>query len=118
MLSEPLSVTYDGNAKSLTRTNFGSDAGPSTFVSPTGEFRISIRETPVKDAIRVEITLERVEVDTDPLNGYQYVPNRFGLVYEFNNSMYNTATDIPKLRTALLAFVDSTLQGRLISGEK
>lgn len=121
MLSEPLSVTYNGAAKSLIRLSIGQSSdnvATSRFRSSDGEFSVIITEARVKDMIRIEIRLERVEVDTDSLNGYQYIPNRFGFVYEVNPSLYNTSSDIPLLRSALNAFVDSTLQGRLIGGEK
>lgn len=118
MLSEPLSITYDGVAKSLARTQFASDKTPSAFVASNNEFRMIMSEIQQGDSNRVEVILERAVVDTDPDNGYQYLPNRFGVVYEFNRSQYNTATDIPLLRSALLAFLDTTVQGRILAGEK
>lgn len=126
MLSDPLSVTYNGNAKSLPR--LGSDSPvpgrivqSRRYATPDGEFEVSTSVlSNDADVTRVEILLTRAapDNDADPFNGlWRRLPNSVGLVYEVNNLHFNTSTDIPLLRTALLALVDSTLQGRLIGGE-
>lgn len=120
MLSEPLSITFDGNAKSLARLSYGGTGRDNSarFRSSNGEFALTISEYSSANVVRVEILLERATVDTDLSNGFQYLPNRFGFVYEFDRSQYNTSVDIPLLRSALNTFVDSALQVRLIGGEK
>lgn len=122
MLSEPLSVTYDGVAKSLVRVSSGDPTGRKpNFVTQDGEFRIFIFETLLEDTVRFEVRLERVRQDTDgdPFNGvWSSLPNGVGLVFEVNKLQYFTDTDLPLLQSALLSFVDATIRGRILGGEK
>lgn len=121
-----MSLTYNSAAKSLPRVT-GQRPGPrrelgkSKYSTPEGEFSVYITRTQMADDVtRSEILLERItqDSDTDPFNGdWRPLPNRVGLVFEVNDLRYATSTDISLLRTALLALVDSTLQGRLIGGE-
>lgn len=127
MLSDPLSVTYNGSAKSLPRTG-GSTRGVkkvlanSVYNTADGEFTVRTVHSLMGDGgHRMEITLSRrvPDPDSDPLTGAtsSVWTNSVGLVYEFNDSHYQTNTDIPLLQTALLSLVDSTLRGRLLGGE-
>jgi hypothetical protein len=120
MLTDPLSVTFNSVAKSLVRVSTSADS--TVYATTDGEFRMSIRETPAEDGVvRREIILTHNYPDPTPdpfSGGPASVPNRFGLVYEVNSNGFYSSTEIPLLRTALLAFVDSTLQGRLLAGEK
>jgi len=125
MLSDPLSLTYDSSSKTLPRAA-GVTSGvkrvkeQNTYVTSDTEFQVTVTQSELGNGgTRAEILLTRVAPDPDgPFTGsYDRYPNSVGLVFEVNNLRYNTNTDIPKLRTALLAFVDSTLQGRLTSGE-
>lgn len=123
MLSEPLSVTYNGSSKSLNRIAYGDNRGltKSQFVTTDGEFLIQISETPKGDLSRIEITLTRTErdADGDPFTGnWSALPNTFGLVFETNHLNYNTSVDIPLLQAALTSLVDSTVRSRLLAGEK
>lgn len=126
MFTDPMSVTYNGSSKTLPRSS-GTRPGPkaelakSTFRTPDGEFAVYITQTRMADDVRrSEIILERVtqDSDTDPFNSsWRSLPNRVGLVFEVNSLTYATSTDINLLRTALLALVDSTFQGKMIGGE-
>lgn len=126
MLSDPLSVTYDGSAKSLpSRGSFDPAAGKliasRAYATADNEFEVLNSSWLMPGAVtRSEIILTRVtpDADNDPFTGnWQRLPNSVGLVFEANSFRYATSVDIPLLRTALLALVDSSLQARLISGE-
>lgn len=122
MFSDPLSVTYNSVAKSLPRqassdvaSVYGTSDGEFTFtVSHTS--RISDKGQPI---IRREVILSRNVVDsTDPAFTQQRYPvNSVGLVFETDELRIESSTDIPLLRAALLALVDSTFQGRVIGNE-
>lgn len=120
MFSDPLAVTYDGSAKSLPRVS-ASGLG-TTYRTADGEFEIKISKRPtLRDGSLVEITMTRMLPDPTPSNvfdDYRAVKNSFSLSFGFDASRAETSVDIPKLRTALLALVDSTFQSRLIGGEK
>lgn len=129
MLTDPLAITYNAVAKSLprasrVRTGVSKVVNRTSYGTNDGEFSV-FTEYSVLGNIngfqmrRAEIYLERKapDTDSDPFNSKAAPPNRFGLVYEFPEMEINTSVDIPRLRTALLAFVDSTLEGRLINGE-
>jgi len=120
MLSDPLAITYDGNAKSLPRV-YTKGSG-TRYRTADGEFEVSISEFSVlPDGRRVDITLTRRLPDptpTNPFDGTREVKNSFTLGFTVDTTRAESSVDIPKLRTALLAFVDSTVQSRLISGEK
>jgi len=121
MLSDPLAVTYDGNAKSLPRVSLGNNR--SVYRTADGEFEITISGSPsgsIGQNVR-SISLARILPDptpTDVFDDYRKVRNEITVSYSFDSSRAETSVDIPRLRTALLALVDSTLQGRIIGGEK
>jgi hypothetical protein len=121
LLSDPLSVTYDGDSISLVRINQAD--GASTYIAPDDYLRLDIRQSDsvVAGMTRCEITLTKVIPDSSPEDPFDElwrpIPNSFGIVFEVNSNRFATSTDVPLLRTALLALVDSTLQGRLIGGE-
>jgi hypothetical protein len=121
MLTDPLAVTYDGSAKTLPRIS----AGPNRTVYRTadGEFEVTISGSPLRGAGQNVVTISMARRLPDPTPGdvfddYRAIRNEFSLSYSFDFTRAETSVDIPKLRTALLAFVDSTLQDRLIGGEK
>lgn len=126
MLTDPLSVTYNGTAVSLPRASGIKPAarrelGRSVYKSGTGEFSVFTTRTLLSDGTtRIEILLERVaqDADSNPFTGdWKKLPNRFGFVYEVNDFAYGTSTDIGLLRSALSSFVNSTIEGRLVAGE-
>lgn len=121
MLTEPLSVTYDGTAESLARVSAGSNG--TRYRTADGEFEVSISNfsIPRYGGSGVGIFLTRVLPDptpSDAFDAYRTVHNTFGFVYGFDPVRAQTSVDVPRLRTALDGFVTSTLQGRLIGGEK
>lgn len=71
---------------------------------------------------RREISLSRRLPDPTPgdvFNDFRLVRNTFGISYGFDTmTRAETSVDIPLLRAALLSFVDTTLQNRIIAGEK
>lgn len=126
MLSDPLAPTYNSVALSLPRASgsypgSGKRLGAAVYSTPDGEFKIYTEFASLSSVMqRSTILMERraLDSDTDPSNGgAYYLPNRFGLVYDFDINRRSTSVDVPRLRTALLALVDSTLQGKLIGGE-
>jgi hypothetical protein len=121
MLSDPLAVTYDGSAKSLARTS--SSPNRTVYRTADGEFVITITGSSAgrTGPQLVSISLARRLPDPTPsdvFDDYREIRNEFTLSYSFDSTRAETSVDIPLLRTALLAFVDSTLQSRLIGGEK
>lgn len=122
MLTDPLSVTYDGSAKSLPRVSANSTR--TVYRTGDGEFEVTISGSPSgrTGSSVVSISLARKIPDPTPSNvfdDYRAIRNEFTLSYSFDsNTRAEASVDIPRLRTALLNFVDSTLQGRLIAGEK
>jgi hypothetical protein len=120
MLTDPASVTYNGSAKSLVRIS--QDIDSTIYATSDGEFWMQIRNSLTRDGLtRREVLLERRAPDPTPdpfSGGPASVSNRFGLIFETNLNRFESSTDIPLLRTALLAYVDSTLQGRILAGEK
>jgi hypothetical protein len=120
MLTDPLSVTYNGSAKSLPRVS----AGPSgtTYRTADGEFRVNIRKTPVSrdggDSVSIELSRRLPDpTPSDVFDDYRNIRNSFAITYSFDPTRAEASVDLPRLRTALLAFVDSTLESRLIAGE-
>jgi hypothetical protein len=119
LLSDPQSVTYDGNAKSLPRTSIGPRG--TEYTSSDGVFQVKIWRTPNKgDFYKVDITLTRRSTNPDAeqaFEGDRIVENSVKLGFVVDTTRHEASTVIPLLRTALLNYVDSTLQGRLLAGE-
>lgn len=114
-------MTYDGSAKSLPRIS--ASPNRSVYKTADGEFEVTISGSSPKNAGQsfVSISLARVLPDPTPTNvfdDYRKIRNEFTLSYGFDLTRAESSVDIPRLRTALLAFVDATLQGRIIGGEK
>lgn len=130
MLSDPLGFTYNGVAKSLPRASgvfpgVAKKLGNSLYATSGGEFKVqtSYSQTGGKAGSQLhhaEIAMMRTvpDTDSDPFNNSDLqLANYVGLFFGANFLRYETAVDIPLLRTALLSLVDTTLQGRLIAGE-
>lgn len=120
MLTDPMSVTFNGSAKSLVRIS--TTALSTVYATSDGEFMMKVTTSPAEGGlVRREILFAHNYPDSTPdpfSGGPASVPNRFGLVYETTADAFFSSTEIPLLRTALLAFVDSTLQSRILAGEK
>lgn len=120
MLSDPLSVTYDGNAKSLPRVSAG--RGGAVYKTADGEFTMSIVDLSTRNgAFGTEIKLSRRL--PDPTSGnvfddYRDVTNSFGFVLSFDPTRSEASDNLPKLRTALDSFVSGAILNRLIANEK
>lgn len=125
MLSDPLIVTVDGSSKTLPKVGAGvSPAYPklvsrSQYRTADGAYAVTTSQHEHRDGKRrVEVTLHKAIVDADTNHFFTgYVNTGVGMVYELAPYGLSSASEIANLRTALLAFVDSTLQGRLINGE-
>lgn len=122
MFTDPLSVTYNSVAKSLIRVSISENA--TLYRTADGEFELMrLDSSPnAKDgSITRSILLTRVLPDPTPsdvFDDFRRVSNTFGITYTVENPKgSDTAVDIPRLRTALLALVDSTLEGRILGGE-
>jgi len=125
VLTDPLSVSYNGSSKSLPAIT-GSNPisvervlGARRYGTADGEFTVYTRQSSRKDGARQsEITLERRALETDVNTTMQgYFSNSVGLVFTSNRFQVATSVDIPLIRAALLSLVDTTLQGRIINGE-
>jgi hypothetical protein len=124
MLSDPLSVTYNSVAKSLPvssglwPTN-PRELGKRMYKTADGEFTVATRQLAHRNGDKTaEISLSRTVGDTDVNTVAQGLfSNSVTLSFTTNSFGVGTSVDIPLLRSALLALVDSTLQGRLIVGE-
>jgi len=120
MFTDPLSVTYNSSSKTLPRVS--QEESLSSYRTADGEFEILISSRRGVGGIEArQINLARQIPDPTPTNvfdNFRQIRNVFGLSYGFDTTRAETSVDIPLLRTALLALVDSTFQGRLITGEK
>jgi len=120
MFTDPLTVTYDGSTKTLPRT--GMSRTGSIYRTANGEFAVKIANFTRRNGFETRsIELMRTLPDLTPsdvFDPYRDVSNSFGVTYGFDLSRGGSSNDLPLLRTALLALVDSTFAGRLIGGEK
>jgi hypothetical protein len=101
----------------------GGGKDKSIYRTADGEFEVIIRDLPrFRDgSMGREISLSRVLPDPTPSNSfddYRVIKNTFKVTYKFDSTRAELSVDIPRLRTALLALLDTTFQGRVISGEK
>jgi hypothetical protein len=120
VFSDPFSVTYNSASLSLPRVEVGKR---TSYRTADGEFVVYISNSPLPSAGNEYRTISLVRSIPDPVaddafTGERPIVNAFGIYYAFDTSQYQTSVDIPRLRTALLAVVDSTFQGRLLTGEK
>jgi len=122
VFTDPLSVTYDGSAKSLPRVSL--DARGSVYRTADGEFEMSISKflPPRYGMGGAGIFLARRLPDPTPSNvfdDYRFIYNTVGITYGFDAlTRAEASVDLPRLRTALLSFADATLMGRVVAGER
>jgi len=121
VFTDPFSVTYNGNAKTLPRISvLGSS---SSYKTADNELEINISRSRDKRDGRALVQFELVRTLPDPTPGdafdaFRMIRNSFGVTYGFDPvTRAQASVDLPLLRTAVLAVVDSTLMGRLIGGE-
>jgi hypothetical protein len=125
VLTDPLAITYSGSNKSLARVagfkpGLARTIATQRYATPDGEFEAFVSQSTMGGGIvRSELMLGRTAPDPDSPFVGRWDPwsNRIGVCYEANSLRFNTAVDVPLLRTALLTLVDTTLQSRLIGGE-
>lgn len=119
MLSDPLSVTVDGSAKSLPRVEASKQR--TRYRTADGTFEVKISDVPGRNGLLgASIELAQYSPDPTPSNvfdDYRDIVNAFGITYRFDVSR-GDSDDLPVLRTALLAFVSGAIETRLLSGEK
>jgi hypothetical protein len=125
MLTDPLSVTYNGSAKSLpaitgsTGLDLDRLLGSRKYATADGEFTVATRQGVRRDGnYQGEIHLIRTALETDVNTAFSgSFMNSVGLVYGVNPYRAGTSVDIPLIRAALLSLVDPALQGRILGGE-
>jgi hypothetical protein len=125
VFSDPLAITYSGSGKSLARVagfkpGLARTMTAQRYATPEGEFEAFVSQATMGGGlVRSELMLGRTPPDPDSPFVGRWDPwsNRVGISFEVNSPRYNTAVDIPLLRTALLTLVDTTFQSRLIAGE-
>lgn len=124
MLSDPISVTIDGSAKSLARVG-GSLTSPqprkvsrNVYRTADGAYTVDIQQFEHRDGTKTaELMLRKVVRETDSATAFDgYYVSGVGLKFE-TGPFGLGVSDIPNVRTALLALVDSALQSRIIAGE-
>lgn len=121
MFTDPLAVTYNGTGYSLPRVSVAKNR--ARYVTADGELAVVTASYPNlrEGKFVVGCTLSRRLPDPTPANvfdDYRQIINSFGVQIGFDLTRAEASVDIPRLRTALLALVDTTFQGRLIAGEK
>jgi len=120
VLTDPVSVTYDGSAKTLPRVSAARRG--TVYRTADNEFVMTITDLSARDGrYGTEVKLSRNL--PDPTSGnvfddYRKITNSFGFIIAFDPTRAEASDNLPKLRTALDSFVNSTMLNRLISGEK
>lgn len=120
MFSDPMTITYNGSSVNLART--GLDINTSVYTSSDRQFEVRISKSQnVDGTVTREVKLTRVTPDPTPSNAfdsYRRIPNAVSVVFTTDEFNSFSSTDLPLLRTALLALVDTTFQGRVLGDEK
>lgn len=123
MLSDPISVTVGGSAKSLPRVGPFDRPQPrkiqsNTYMTADGTVSVTTSQGEYRDGSRrAEITLRQHGYDLSSSTNYDGpVTPGVGFVFEWGPGNLGSS-DITSLRADLIAFVDATLQGRIIAGE-
>jgi hypothetical protein len=119
MFSDPLSVTVDGSAKSLSRIATSKDR--TQYKTANDEFQVFIWNTHPNGTgsftAAIELQQNYLDPTPDPYQGYPGVSNAFGISYRVNRSRHEL-DDLPILRAALLGLVNTAFETRLLTGEK
>jgi hypothetical protein len=125
MLSDPQTATVDGSARTMPRVATGGNTssprkvGQSVYRTSDGTYSVATRQFQYRDGSkRIEVSLGKLITDADPTVDVftgQYLVS-VGLTFETGPRGLG-ASEIAGLRTAMLAYVDSTLQNRLVAGE-
>jgi hypothetical protein len=120
MFTDPLAVTYDGSTLQLPRVGSGNRGTAYRTADGVLEMRItSITRPKVGNATRYVKLTRRLPDPTpgDAFDAFRVIEDSFGVSYDFDLSR-GGLLDIPKLRTALLSFLDSAIEARILNGEQ
>lgn len=125
MLTDPLSVTFDGSTKSLPAasgpswTGVARALGNRYYGTADGEFAVYTRQGSRKDGAQVsEVHLQHRISDSDVATVHQgYFYNSVGFYVVTNPYRVGSATEIPLIRSALDTLVTPTIMARIMNGE-
>lgn len=123
MLSDPIGVTYNSVAKSLPRTaapkaGVLQRTGTTYYNTADLEFSLKVERFVRQGGNNVtQVSLSRRIPDAADGTIGTIADNAFGIIYESNPNRFETSVDIPRLRSTLLSFLDSTTELRIIGGE-
>jgi hypothetical protein len=123
MLSDPIGVTYNSVAKSLPRTaapKAGVLSRLATTYYNTSDAEIALKvDRYVRQGgnVMTQVSLSRRVPDAVDGTIGTITDNSFGVLYETNSNRLESSVDIPRLRAALLSFLDTTTELRIIGGE-
>jgi hypothetical protein len=121
MLSEPVSLTVNSVAKSLPRTATPkglllTKVATSHFNTSDGVFALKVERFVSGPYVRMQVSLQ--QTDVDDLDGKGNLrKDTFGVFFDFIPTSDEAVVNIATLRTALLAFLDSTTTSRILGGE-
>jgi hypothetical protein len=124
VFTDPLAVTYDSIALSLPRVGAGKKGTMYRTADALYSLRFSENElqSKAKQGQRlISVELNRTLPDPTPSNvfdDYRTIRNGFGCFYITDASRAEMTDNIPKLRTALLAFLTPAIEARVLAGEK
>jgi len=118
MLSDPLSVTYDGVSKSLPRV--ASAAGLSVYRTSDGEVEVQISHSYTAEGRkRHSVKLSRRMPDPTPLDvfdAFREVVNSSELTWETDPNGKDSSA-VANTQSALLSLADATFRSRMLGGE-
>jgi hypothetical protein len=118
MLSDPLSVTYDGVTKSLARVTMGEDY--TAYRTSDGELEVKISHSSTAAGNkRHSIKLSRKMPDPTPLDvfdAYREVVNSSEFTWETDPNGKDSSA-VANCQSALSTLVDATFRSRLLGGE-
>jgi len=120
VLSDPLSISYDGSAKSLVRNSMSGVRSIYRTADRTFEMTISRNTNGVGHEFAV-VEFTRFAPDptgSDPFDPYRPIGNSFSLGFRRDVSRHEASTVLPLLRSALNSFVDDAMMNRILNGEK
>lgn len=124
MLSDPQNVTVDGSSRTMPRVGAVRSSIPKTIMeteyrTSDGAYSVttSRRQHRQSGVLRSEIILRKKNPDLNSATAYTGdIITGVGFVFETDAAMLGVA-DLVAIRTALVAYVDTTLMNRLAGGE-
>lgn len=121
MLSDPISMTISGVAKTLPRSaapkgRVYTKVATSDFNTSDGEFNLKIERFVSGDYVRTQAILRKNDLDDLDGRGYARAES-FGIVYDCIPTSDEKIANLAALRSALLTFIDTGIESRIINGE-